>query len=126
MGILLFNQSGSIEADRAYQETIQDKDNYFPSPAVFVYTLPNIVAGEIAIRNKIHGETSFFVLPQLQYTTIEDTVKGVFCNSDLKYLLTGWVEVEDDELDVRMMLCAPGDGGRINIKAATIEKIYKK
>ena len=42
-----------------FQETIQHADSYYPSPALFVYTLPNIVTGEIAIRNKYYGETSF-------------------------------------------------------------------
>ena len=50
--IILFNRNGSLITDRNYQKTITD-DNYFPSPALFVYTLANIVTGEIAIRNKI-------------------------------------------------------------------------
>ena len=59
--IVLFGATASLCADRNYQETIQDKDNYYPSPALFVYTLPNIVTGEIAIRNHWRGETSFYV-----------------------------------------------------------------
>ena len=126
MGIVFFNQSGSLEADREYQQTIQDQDNYFPSPAVFVYTLPNIVNGEIAIRNKIHGETAFFVLPLFQSTLIEETVKGVFCNSGLKYLLTGWVDVDNDEIDVCMMLCVTGEEGQMEFNAENIENIYNE
>lgn len=59
--VILYNKHASLQADTAYQTTIQDPDNFFPSPAAFVYTLPNIVTGEIAIRNKYYGETSFFV-----------------------------------------------------------------
>jgi hypothetical protein len=120
MGIIFFNQSGSLEADRVYQQTIQDKDNYYPSPAVFVYTLPNIVAGEIAIRNKIHGETAFFVTPLFQPASIEEAVRGVFSNSGLKYLLTGWLEIEDDKLDIRMMLCESGGEGLLAFNSETI------
>jgi len=109
MGIVLFNKSGSLHTDEAYQQTIQHQDNYFPSPAVFVYTLPNIVAGEIAIRNKIHGETAFFILPEYDPDIISETVRHMLCHSDLKYLLTGWVEVCKDVLDVRMMLCEAVD-----------------
>jgi 3-oxoacyl-[acyl-carrier-protein] synthase-1 len=43
--IVLFGTTASLCADRNYQETIQDSDNYYPSPALFVYTLPNIVTG---------------------------------------------------------------------------------
>jgi hypothetical protein len=125
MGIVFFNHSSSLEADKAYQQTIQEQDNYYPSPAVFVYTLPNIVAGEIAIRNKIHGETAFIVYPMFQPASIEETVNGVFLNSGLKYLLTGWVEVEDNELDVCMMLCTTGEEGLMEFSKENIEKIYK-
>ena len=39
MGIVLFNRSSSLEADCRYQKTIRNKDDFFPSPAEFVYTL---------------------------------------------------------------------------------------
>ena len=61
-GVLLFNHSSSMADDMAFQATIQEKDNWFPSPALFVYTLPNIVTGEIAIRNHFQTETNFMVL----------------------------------------------------------------
>ena len=51
--IVLVNKSASKAADSRYEEKIQTGVNYFPSPADFVYTLPNIVTGEIAIRRSI-------------------------------------------------------------------------
>ena len=59
MGIFLSNNSSSLDTDIAFQKTIGKE--YFPSPSVFVYTLPNIVMGEIAIKHKIFGENTFFV-----------------------------------------------------------------
>ena len=59
--VVFANKSASLDDDKRFQATI-NPDNYYPSPSVFVYTLPNIVTGEVAIRNKIHGETSFFIL----------------------------------------------------------------
>ena len=59
--VILANRSASIKNDKDYLETISE-GNYYPSPALFVYTLPNIVTGEIAIRNKYLGETAFYVL----------------------------------------------------------------
>jgi hypothetical protein len=46
-GIILFNASSSLETDEKHQESIGDRGNYFPSPSVFVYTLANIMTGEI-------------------------------------------------------------------------------
>lgn len=62
MEIFLSCSSSSLESDVAYQVTIEDPENYFPSPSVFVYTLPNIVIGEIAIRHTIHGNHGMFII----------------------------------------------------------------
>jgi len=124
MGIILFNHSSSLETDETYQQTINDKDNYFPSPAVFVYTLPNIVTGEIAIRHKIHGETAFYITSQFQPTLIEEIGRNAFAGSGLKYLLTGWIEVSNDEIDVCMMLCETDGKRKMAFHARNIEKIY--
>lgn len=91
--VMLFNRNGSLITDRNYQKTISD-DNYFPSPALFVYTLANIVTGEIAIRNKIYGETSFYLLDKYDPQKIEEIVKCVAPNSPL--ILTGWVDYNND------------------------------
>ena len=56
--VLMFSTCGSLCNDRHYEETVRE----FPSPSLFVYTLPNIITGEIAIRNKYEGETSAYVL----------------------------------------------------------------
>jgi len=120
MGIIFFNRSSSLDNDEAYQQTIRD----FPSPAVFVYTLPNIVAGEIAIRNKIHGETAFFITQNFQAGIIEEMARGAFCNSGIKYLLTGWIEIYRGEMDVCMMLCEAGENGLFEFNTENIEKIY--
>jgi len=62
LGIILCTSSSSLETDAAFQETINDEANFFPSPSVFVYTLPNIVMGEICIRHQIHGENMMFIM----------------------------------------------------------------
>ena len=59
--VILANRSASIKNHTDYLATITG-ENYYPSPALFVYTLPNIVTGEIAIRHHIQGETSCYIL----------------------------------------------------------------
>ena len=61
IAIVITNKSSSLDTDRVHQNSINDIDKYLPSPSVFVYTLPNIIIGEIAIKNKIIGENAFFV-----------------------------------------------------------------
>lgn len=94
--IIFFNHSSSIASDRNYKESINDKDNYFPSPSIFVYTLPNIVTGEIAIRNHFHGETSFFILPDKDERMMEEILQASCRDAQSKSFLTGWINYEDE------------------------------
>lgn len=96
-GVVLFNRSSSISSDKKYLASIADKDNYFPSPSVFVYTLPNIVTGEIAIRNGYHGETSFYILPAKNEEQMQTLIQTAFLDSQITSLLTGWIDYEDRE-----------------------------
>ena len=84
------NRSASIKNDTDYLATIVNPEQYFPSPALFVYTLPNIVTGEIAIRHKWHGETCFYVLPEEDQLLrlAEITLRTTAHDS----AIAGWVE----------------------------------
>lgn len=94
--VVLFNHSSSVDADVKYMETITDRDNYFPSPSIFVYTLPNIVTGEIAIRNQYHGETSFYILSQKDESQMDDILQASFVDSQTQSILTGWLNYDDE------------------------------
>ena len=95
--IVFFNRSSSIASDKKYLASIAEKDNYFPSPSVFVYTLPNIVTGEIAIRNGYHGETSFYILPHKNELLMQDIIETTFMDEQTTSVLTGWLDYEDSE-----------------------------
>ena len=104
--IIFFNHSSSIASDRNYKESINDKDNYFPSPSIFVYTLPNIVTGEIAIRNHFHGETSFFILPDKDERMMEEILQASCRDDQSKSFLTGWIDYEDERhFEAELKIC---------------------
>ena len=90
--VVLFGTTASLCADKNYQETIQDADSYYPSPALFVYTLPNIVTGEIAIRNHYRGETSFYVLERFDAAQMAQHICNAFQDSVTESVLAGWVD----------------------------------
>ncbi len=94
--VILFNRSGSLADDVEYQKTIEE-GGFFPSPAVFVYTLPNIVTGEIAIRNKYYGETSFYVLEDKDEKVIKEIVGQAFQDPVTESAIAGWLECSDPE-----------------------------
>ena len=89
--IILANRSASIKNDRDYLATISE-GNYYPSPSLFVYTLPNIVTGEIAIRHHIQGETAFYILEKPE--DLEPILLSSL-NFKLSTALAGWCECSE-------------------------------
>ena len=92
--VVLFNRSGSICSDRKYQETIRHDDDFYPSPSIFVYTLPNIVTGEIAIRHHYYGETAFYVLSEYNQQLMDEVLAATFADDATTSAVTGWVDCE--------------------------------
>ena len=106
--VIFFNRSSSVCADRQYIETIADPDNCFPSPSVFVYTLPNIVTGEIAIRNGYHGETSFYILSRPDDRLMQQILQASCLDPTTQSILCGWLDYEDDahfEAQLKIVKC---------------------
>ena len=95
--VVLFCKHGSMAADRAYEETICNEEEYFPSPSVFVYTLSNIVTGEIAIRNHYYGETSCFILEEKDETVMRQVITSTLQDKGINSIIAGWVDFDDDQ-----------------------------
>ena len=104
VAVVCFNRSSSLEIDTQYQETIRHNENYFPSPSLFVYTLPNIVTGEIAIRNKFFGETSLYICKNFDEEQIFRTVRNVFSDKSIHFVLAAWIESFENIFETSMFL----------------------
>lgn len=107
-GVLLFNTHSSIDADVEHQSLIADEANFFPSPAVFVYTLPNIMLGEICIRHKITGENACFVVPEFD---AEMAVRQceIMMAAGMEQVIMGYADAFNVDLKVWMTLVEKGD-----------------
>ena len=104
ISIIIANSSSSLDTDIEYQKTIQDKENYFPSPAVFVYTLPNILIGEICIKHKIMGENTFFISDNFDSNVIFEYVNTTFQNTQTKMCVFGWVELLKENYECALFI----------------------
>lgn len=93
--VVMVGRSASICADRAYQQTIQSADDFYPSPSAFIYTLPNIVTGEIAMRNHYHGETT--CLLQETPGNVHSLLSRALRASGIQSVLGGWLDVADPD-----------------------------
>ncbi len=102
--VLLFSRTGPLCNDRNYQHTIAEGE-YFPSPALFVYTLANIVTGEIAIRNKYAGDTTAYELSSFSPEHFVAAVRAAFDDRITTSAICGWAEAPDpDHFEAFMML----------------------
>ena len=103
-GVLLFNRSSSMADDMAFQATIQSHTEWFPSPALFVYTLPNIVTGEIAIRNHFQTETNFMVLDAPRTGIMAEQIALATQHGPQ---IAGWCEVDANENYTAALIAVP-------------------
>lgn len=103
--LLFANKSASLDIDLKHQHSISDKENYYPSPAVFVYTLPNICLGEISIRHQMKTENSFFIFDDYPHLFFENYSKILLKNHATDRVLCGWVEFLGDnyKADLRLI-----------------------
>ena len=107
--IVFVGNSGSLASDIKYQDTIRQADNFFPSPAHFVYTLPNIATGELAIRHNVYGETAFFIASQPDEAQIQTLLQTAVMDGEATHVLGGWLEYEaDDHFEAQIALYGVG------------------
>lgn len=91
IAVVLANKTASTGTDLEFLKGIENPDEFFPSPSNFVYTLPNVMIGEICIRNKIFGENACFIMDHYNKETLLNYI-GISCQSDTQYCIGGWVE----------------------------------
>jgi len=133
IGIILENGSSSLEYDLKHMESIRDRNNYFPSPSVFVYTIPNIMAAEIAIRHKVKGENAVFILEQFDPGFIHHYVSQLFRNQQVSCCLSGWVECYGDHYQAFLFIVEQEDRTErfkepqeyVIFDTANMEKLFK-
>ncbi|MFA5752471.1 MAG: hypothetical protein WC910_05335 [Bacteroidales bacterium] len=121
--VVFANKSASLDDDKRFQETINPDSNY-PSPAVFVYTLPNIVTGEVAIRNKILGETSFFILEDFDAEKMHIFIEWAFSSPGISRVLCGWTEYIDNHCDVLVMMVDKESSQGMDYNTLNINQLY--
>ena len=89
VGVVLANAHSSLDTDLRFQETVAN----IPSPALFVYTLPNIVIGEICIRHQFKGENAFFIFEQYDIPFLNDYIDRLLEEGNTQAVIGGWVDL---------------------------------
>ena len=124
IALVFSNKSSSLDTDVKYQKSISDVENYFPSPAVFVYTLPNICLGEISIRHQLKSENSFFIFENFNPAFMANYAKVLLNSKKADKVLCGWVEYYDIEYKAFLYLVTKE--GDLEHKIETLLTEYNK
>ena len=95
------NQMSCLESDVMHQEQVNRQS---PSPAVFVYTLPNIVIGELSIRNKWYGESAFFIGKSRETDNLISYSKSLILTGKAEVCLVGNIESFGGEHKLRVVV----------------------
>lgn len=100
VAVILSNQHASLDTDLRYFKTTKA----IASPALFVYTLPNIVIGEICIKYGIKGEHSFFVFDNFNADFLCSYVDDLLNRNAAGACIAGWADVLGKQHDVFLYL----------------------
>ncbi len=119
--IILSNTSSSLQTDILFQKTIIE----IASPTLFVYTLPNIVAGEIAIRHFFKGENTFFIKEKFPPKLLYQQTAQLFKEGKAQLAICGYLEVNTRFHDILLCLvsCQKSDN---KFDDEQLEQLYNK
>lgn len=108
---ILFNRTSSVVADRCHLGSIAKPGEFYPSPSVFLGTLPNIATGEIAIRHGYTGETSLYITDFRDEALMKKVVSSSFSQGGFRSLICGFVDCEFVDCGFVNREFADGDKG---------------
>jgi hypothetical protein len=99
-GIVLSNSNASLDADIKYYDSVVN----IPSPALFVYTLPNIVIGEISIKHSFKGENAFFIFDSFDAGFTIQYVNNLFATTRIQRCICGWLDLLKNDYEAVLFL----------------------
>lgn len=110
IGTVMANRSSSLHTDTHHQRLIDNGGDTAASPAVFVYTLPNVAAGEVCIRHKIQNESTFFIQPHPDMPFLHSYAKDIMRRSQMQACIVGWCELTEDHYEASFILIETSHG----------------
>lgn len=122
VALVFSNHSSSLDTDRKHQKSIDDKEGFYPSPALFVYTLPNICLGEISIRHQLYSENSFFIFDRFNAEHLMLYSNSLLQEKKTEKVLCGWVNFDVDGYEAFLYMV--GTQGTIKNNLKEINTLY--
>lgn len=121
VAVVFATSHGCLDVDKKYQQSIQS----IPSPALFVYTLSNIMLGELCIRHGFKGEQACFISDGFDSAELCFSVSDLLKNRGMDACLCGWVNVENGQQDVCMFWVDKNKNG-LTFSPAAMQQVQGK
>ncbi len=112
IALIFSNRNSSADTDVKFHNSYTNEA--LPSPALFVYTLPNILIGEIAIRNQWYGENLFFIVPEFNADFFQQYVE-ILIQKNSKAFLCGWVDVLENNIEAFLFFIEESDSTSLKL-----------
>ena len=122
IALLFMNRAASLDTDIKHQQSIQNKEAYYPSPGIFVYTLPNICLGELSIKHKLQTENCFFVSENFDSKLMYNYAEYLIRHKNVDKVLCGWIDVLENEY--RAVVYLVEKQGEIEHSRNELEQIF--
>lgn len=125
-GIFLQNASSSLDTDLKHAESISNTEAYFPSPAVFVYTLANISAGEICIRQQIKGSSAFFIFEAFEADFLLEQVQTHMNAGRIEACIFGITEWIGNQYEACLFMVEKRAENKTELTSEFINRMYNQ
>ena len=124
IAVLFSNKQSSAATDINFLASYHDGG--IPSPSLFVYTLPNILIGEISIKNKWFGENMFTVSQNFDTKYFADYC-NILLNKNSEAALCGWINVDGIKIEAFLFFVTKKDIKQLNLPLSSekLEELYK-
>ena len=121
IAINIINKNSSIDTDIKYNNLIAKGAS---SPAIFVYSLPNIMIGEICIRHNIQGDNLLFVDENYNTEMQFNYIKSLFENNKIEAGICGYIDYIEDHYEAFLFLVEKNHS-QIPFTQENINQLYK-
>ncbi len=112
VGIVHSSRHGSLDTDQRYWDTLRKEG--LASPALFVYTLPNIAVGEITIRHRLHGPSFLLLSERPDAPKLRAACDTVMRDNGGAPVICGWSDIFAGAASATFLLIGTATGSAWN------------
>ncbi len=121
VGIIVSNANSSLDTDIKYNASIATA----PSPALFVYTLPNVLIGELCIRHRIKGEAACFVFDIFDCAFQTSYVNSLMDTGNAKATVSGWADYYNGKAEAFFYLAEQKENGGVLHDFENVKRLFE-